>query len=114
MKASANRLLHVRFLRSIYTNGLHYRNVLLLSELFHKNFRTSKNAAAFHSFGCQRNRVSNAKKVNNLPVEAEAVVIGAGSVGCSTAYHLSKLLKGNVVLLEKHKVTSGTTWHTAG
>ena len=49
-----------------------------------------------------------------LPSEADVVVIGAGSVGCSTAYHLSKLYGSKVVLLEKDKITSGTTWHTAG
>ena len=49
-----------------------------------------------------------------LPEEADAVIIGAGSVGCSTAFHLSKLNKGNIVLLEKDKITSGTTWHSAG
>ena len=52
--------------------------------------------------------------LSSMPQEADAVVIGAGSVGCSTAYHLSKLLGGNIILLEKHKITSGTTWHTAG
>jgi len=49
-----------------------------------------------------------------LPGEADVVVIGGGSLGCSTAYHLAKMGAGNVVLLEKHKLTSGTTWHTAG
>ncbi|CAK8678205.1 unnamed protein product [Clavelina lepadiformis] len=49
-----------------------------------------------------------------LPSEADVVVIGAGSIGCSTAYHLSKLYGSKVVLLEKDKITSGTTWHTAG
>ena len=49
-----------------------------------------------------------------LPSEADVVVIGGGSVGCSTAYHLAKMGVSKVVLLEKHKLTSGTTWHTAG
>uniref|UniRef100_H2ZAI6 FAD dependent oxidoreductase domain-containing protein n=1 Tax=Ciona savignyi TaxID=51511 RepID=H2ZAI6_CIOSA len=51
---------------------------------------------------------------NKLPTEADVVVIGAGSVGCSTAYHLAKLGGGKVILLEKSRITSGTTWHTAG
>jgi len=50
----------------------------------------------------------------SFPTEVDAVVIGAGSLGCSTAYHLAKFNAGKVLLLEKHKVTSGTTWHTAG
>uniref|UniRef100_H2ZAI5 FAD dependent oxidoreductase domain-containing protein n=1 Tax=Ciona savignyi TaxID=51511 RepID=H2ZAI5_CIOSA len=49
-----------------------------------------------------------------MPTEADVVVIGAGSVGCSTAYHLAKLGGGKVILLEKSRITSGTTWHTAG
>jgi len=49
-----------------------------------------------------------------FPVDADVVVIGGGSVGCSTAYHLAKKQCGSVVLLEKHRITSGTTWHTAG
>jgi len=48
-----------------------------------------------------------------LPAEAEVVVIGGGSLGCSTLYHLQK--EGiNGVLLEKFKLTAGTTWHSAG
>ncbi|XP_076800247.1 sarcosine dehydrogenase, mitochondrial-like [Clavelina lepadiformis] len=49
-----------------------------------------------------------------LPAEADAVVIGGGSVGCSTAYHLAKMGAGRVLLLEKDMLTAGTTWHTAG
>ena len=49
-----------------------------------------------------------------VPEEADVVVIGGGSVGCSAIYHLSKLLGKSVVLLERNKLTSGTTWHTAG
>lgn len=50
-----------------------------------------------------------------LPEKADFVVIGGGSIGCSTLYHLAKLGAGNgSVLLEKGKLTCGTTWHTAG
>ena len=49
-----------------------------------------------------------------LPNEVDAVIVGGGSVGCSLAYHLAKLNNGNVVLLERNRITSGTTWHTAG
>nr|XP_002128931.1 sarcosine dehydrogenase, mitochondrial-like [Ciona intestinalis]XP_018667187.1 sarcosine dehydrogenase, mitochondrial-like [Ciona intestinalis]XP_026689996.1 sarcosine dehydrogenase, mitochondrial-like [Ciona intestinalis] len=55
-----------------------------------------------------------ARKSGSVPAEADVVVIGGGSVGCSTAYHLAKMGVKNVVLLEKHKLTAGTTWHTAG
>jgi 4-methylaminobutanoate oxidase (formaldehyde-forming) len=42
------------------------------------------------------------------------VIIGGGSIGCNLAYHLTKLGMSDVVLLERDKLTSGTTWHAAG
>ncbi len=50
----------------------------------------------------------------DLPTTAKAVIIGGGIVGCSTAYHLGKLGWTDTVLLERHKLTSGTTFHAAG
>ena len=49
-----------------------------------------------------------------LPTSARAVIIGGGVVGCSVAYHLTKLGWKDVVLLERKQLTSGTTWHAAG
>jgi glycine cleavage system aminomethyltransferase T/glycine/D-amino acid oxidase-like deaminating enzyme len=49
-----------------------------------------------------------------LPDKARAVIIGGGVVGCSVAYHLTKLGWKDVVLLERKQLTSGTTWHAAG
>ena len=49
-----------------------------------------------------------------LPTHAEIVIVGGGIVGCSVAYHLAKLGKTDVLLLEQGKLTSGTTWHAAG
>ena len=49
-----------------------------------------------------------------IPTHAEIVIIGGGIIGCSTAYHLAKLGKKDVVLLERNKLTSGSTWHAAG
>lgn len=42
------------------------------------------------------------------------VVIGGGSLGCQTVYHLAKMGTSNVLLLERDRLTAGTTWHTAG
>ncbi len=50
----------------------------------------------------------------SLPAPARVVVIGGGIVGCSIAYHLTKLGWRDVVLLERNRLTSGTTWHAAG
>ncbi|MCH9017451.1 MAG: FAD-binding oxidoreductase, partial [Chloroflexi bacterium] len=49
-----------------------------------------------------------------LPGHAQTVIIGGGIVGCSVAYHLTKLGRKNVVLLEQSELTGGATWHAAG
>ncbi|MER9052296.1 FAD-dependent oxidoreductase [Mesorhizobium sp. M0923] len=60
--------------------------------------------------------------INNTPIRPretpvqsnEIVIIGGGIAGTSLAYHLTKLGKKDVVILERHALTSGTTWHAAG
>jgi 4-methylaminobutanoate oxidase (formaldehyde-forming) len=52
--------------------------------------------------------------MRDLPTSARAVVIGGGIVGCSTAYHLARLGWTDTVVLERAKLTSGSTWHAAG
>ncbi|AUQ59109.1 GcvT family protein [Phaeobacter inhibens] len=52
--------------------------------------------------------------MTELPSTAKAVIIGGGIIGCSTAYHLAKLGWTDTVLLERKKLTSGTTFHAAG
>ncbi len=52
--------------------------------------------------------------MTNLPNKARVVIIGGGVIGCSVAYHLTKLGWKDVVLLERKQLTSGTTWHAAG
>jgi sarcosine dehydrogenase len=49
-----------------------------------------------------------------FPTQARIVIIGGGIIGCSTAYHLVRLGWKDVVLLERNKLTSGSTWHAAG
>jgi 4-methylaminobutanoate oxidase (formaldehyde-forming) len=50
----------------------------------------------------------------DLPAHARVVIVGGGVIGCSVAYHLTKLGFDDVVLLERKQLTSGTTWHAAG
>jgi len=50
----------------------------------------------------------------SLPTEAEVIIVGGGVIGCSIAYHLTKLGARDVLVLERQQLTSGTTWHAAG
>ena len=49
-----------------------------------------------------------------LPSRAQVVIVGGGVIGCSIAYHLAHLGWTDVVLVEQHELTAGTTWHAAG
>lgn len=49
-----------------------------------------------------------------LPKHARVVVIGGGVIGTSVAYHLAQMGWQDIVLLERDRITSGTTWHAAG
>ncbi|MEM1111499.1 MAG: FAD-dependent oxidoreductase [Pseudomonadota bacterium] len=50
----------------------------------------------------------------SIPDSAQVVIVGGGVIGCSIAYHLTKLGWNDVVLLEREQLTCGTTWHAAG
>ena len=50
----------------------------------------------------------------SLPRHARVVVVGGGVIGTSTAYHLALMGWKDIVLLERHQLTAGTTWHAAG
>ena len=49
-----------------------------------------------------------------LPNKARVVIVGGGVIGCSIAYHLTKIGWTDTVLLERKQLTCGTTWHAAG
>jgi glycine/D-amino acid oxidase-like deaminating enzyme len=49
-----------------------------------------------------------------LPSHAQVVIIGGGVGGCSIAYHLTKMGWKDVVIVERHELTAGSTWHSAG
>ena len=50
----------------------------------------------------------------HLPSHVQTLIVGGGIAGASAAYHLAKLGRTDVVLLERNQLTSGTTWHAAG
>ncbi|MBA4220987.1 MAG: FAD-dependent oxidoreductase [Methylobacterium sp.] len=50
----------------------------------------------------------------SIPTQSRVVIIGGGIIGCSLAYHLTKLGWRDVLLLEQGRLSSGTTWHAAG
>lgn len=52
--------------------------------------------------------------MDDFPDSVRVVVIGGGIVGCSVAYHLGRLGIQDVVVLERNRLTSGSTWHAAG
>ena len=52
--------------------------------------------------------------MSEVPSQASVVIIGGGIVGCSVAYHLARRRCADVLLLERRKLTCGTTWHAAG
>ena len=45
---------------------------------------------------------------------ARIVIIGGGVIGLAVAYHLAELGISDVILLERHQLGSGTSWHAAG
>ena len=49
-----------------------------------------------------------------MKTNARVVIIGGGAIGVSIAYHLAKYGWKDVVLIEKHELTSGSTWMAAG
>ncbi len=49
-----------------------------------------------------------------MKTQVKALVVGGGAVGTGIAYHLARAGWGDVMLLERDELTSGSTWHAAG
>jgi glycine cleavage system aminomethyltransferase T/glycine/D-amino acid oxidase-like deaminating enzyme len=58
--------------------------------------------------------VAEDRVVSGLPSRAEVVIVGGGVIGASVAYHLTRLGRTDVLLLEQGHLSGGTTWHAAG
>jgi len=61
-----------------------------------------------------RGSAGGGRSSGSIPDRARVVIVGGGVIGCSMAYHFAKRGWSDVVLLERHKLTAGTTWHAAG
>jgi 4-methylaminobutanoate oxidase (formaldehyde-forming) len=51
---------------------------------------------------------------SELPARARVVIVGGGIIGTSIAYHLTREGETDVVLVERGRLSNGTTWHAAG
>ncbi len=49
-----------------------------------------------------------------VPDRANIVVVGAGAIGCSISLALAQRGVSDIVVLEKSRITHGSTWHAAG
>ena len=49
-----------------------------------------------------------------LPERSAIVIIGGGVVGCSIAYQLARRGRTDVTVIERRRLTEGSTWHAAG
>jgi glycine cleavage system aminomethyltransferase T/glycine/D-amino acid oxidase-like deaminating enzyme len=70
--------------------------------------------AADLTSGAQAPATTPLRPARDLPERARVVVVGGGIIGTSITYHLAHLGWKDVVLLERDRLTSGTTWHAAG
>jgi len=79
---------------------------VLSKRFFPPIIRALKPRRHIRQTGAQLNSSSDATK-QSVPTEADVVVIGGGSLGCQTLYHLAKMGITNTVLLEKDQLTAG-------
>lgn len=49
-----------------------------------------------------------------LPDRSEIVIIGGGVIGCAIAWQLAYRGRSDVTVVERRRLTEGTTWHAAG
>src|SRR5665811_1327250 len=64
--------------------------------------------------GGDQRSVAMSESSRQVPARARVVVIGGGIIGTSVPYHLAELGWTDVIVCERDRLTSGTTWHSAG
>ncbi len=52
--------------------------------------------------------------LHDLPDRTEVVIIGGGVIGCAIAWQLACRGRSDVTVIERRRLTEGTTWHAAG
>ncbi len=52
--------------------------------------------------------------MSELPRSARIVIVGGGIIGCSVAYHLGRMGITDCILIERGKLSCGSSWHAAG
>jgi 4-methylaminobutanoate oxidase (formaldehyde-forming) len=52
--------------------------------------------------------------LRDLPDRSEVVIIGGGVIGCAIAWQLACRGRSDVTVIERRRLTEGTTWHAAG
>ena len=77
-------------------------------------FRTLSGMTASERLANRDLDVASVLPASPLPDRARVVIVGGGIIGASIAYHLTRAGERDVVLLERGRLTNGTTWHAAG
>jgi len=98
-------------------NTFNINSIAVWQNIYRHPGETECSIFSLHStpWNCE-NPVSDTKQSNisQLPSSARVVIVGGGIIGASVAYHLAHMGCSDVVLLERDRMTSGTTWHAAG
>lgn len=108
--------------RFLNKTKFHYSlNSLTSFRLFSSSSSLSSSISTLNDNNSSLNSLNSSSSLNNLessllslPSSSKVCIIGGGVIGCSVAYHLSKLGWKDIVLLERGQLSCGTTWHAAG
>ncbi|KAL7577045.1 hypothetical protein ACA910_006787 [Epithemia clementina (nom. ined.)] len=106
--------LYARLLRCSTTSPYWRSHTIQTRVPQHHTWKRTRTTVQSFSSSSLPTQPSLERRHQQLPNEANVVVVGGGVIGTSVAYHLGKLGVKDVLLLERDRLTSGTTWHAAG